>query len=240
DKDDWFDISRLANGETRVEAYRIKKGEKGDKFLDVTYRSLETKELWIYGLDDDDVFAVKGDYPASIKVKLIGGQNNDVYQIENTKKLRVFDYKTKPNTFQSTAKVNLSDSYDLNVYNHKKIKKHINQLFPLIGFNPDDGVKLGVNYTYTYRWLNASPFTQQHNLQAAYYFATQGFDLRYKGEFARVFGNWNLGLDGVFTSPNFAINYFGYGNESENNTNLHFDYNRVRLSTIGLYPKLIW
>ena len=59
-KDDWFEIERLPNGNTKVVAYRIKKGEKADVFHERIYNSKKTKEIWIYGLDDDDVFKISG------------------------------------------------------------------------------------------------------------------------------------------------------------------------------------
>ncbi len=50
---------------------------------------------------------------------------------------------------------------------------------------------------------------------------------------------WNLGLDVVYTSPNFSINYFGMGNETENpDDRLGMDYNRVRLQTFSVAPSV--
>ena len=63
-----------------------------------TYSASETHEIWIYGLDDDDVFKVTGTEKHPIKIRLIGGQNNDTYDIENGKKVVIYDYKSKNNT----------------------------------------------------------------------------------------------------------------------------------------------
>ena len=46
-----------------------------------------------------------------------------------------------------------------------------------------------------------------------------------------------------FTTPNFTLNFFGFGNETENNDDeepLELDYNRVKLRTIRLAPSLVW
>ena len=86
-----------------------------------------------------------------------------------------------------------------------------------------------------------NPFTQQHTLNAGYYFANKGFDIQYTAEFANIFNNWNFLLETKFTSPNYSINYFGFGN-----TTLNFedtfgeDYHRVRLSTYSANPSLKW
>ncbi|AXP80008.1 Calcineurin-like phosphoesterase [Mariniflexile rhizosphaerae] len=247
-KDDWFEIERLPNGNTKVTAYRIKKGEKADVFHQRTYNCNDTNEIWVYGLDDDDVFNVSGEADMLIKIRLIGGQNNDTYDILNGKKVKIYDYKSKENTFKTTnGNVKLTDDYETNVYDYKKLKNNTNQLIPTIGANPDDGFKIGLSNTFTKYGFERNPFTSQHTLSGAYYFATEGFDLHYKGEFANVVGNMNLGLKAHFTSPNFAMNFFGFGNETPNyeadendGLDVGLDYNRVKISLFKVAPSLIW
>lgn len=247
-KDDWFEIERLSNGDTKVTAYRIKKGEKADVFHQRTYNCNDTNEVWVYGLDDDDVFNVSGEADQLIKIRLIGGQNNDTYNILNGKKVKIYDYKSKENTFKRTnGIVKLTDDYETNVYDYKKLKNNTNQLIPTIGANPDDGFKIGLLNTFTKYGFERNPFTSQHTLSGAYYFATEGFDLNYKGEFANVVGNMNLGLKAHFTSPNFAMNFFGFGNETPNyeadgndGLDVGLDYNRVKIKLFKVAPSLIW
>ncbi|RNL95258.1 phosphoesterase [Sinomicrobium pectinilyticum] len=241
DKDDYFVITREKNGMTRVEAYRIIQGEKKEKFTDVTFNREETGEIWLYGLDDKDVFEVIGEGNALIPIKIIGGQNNDTYKIDNRKKIKIYDYKSKKITLESPVTPRLSDNYDLNTYDPKKVKTNVGQLFPDFGFNPDDGVKLGLKYTFIGKGLRQDPYTQKHSIKGGYYFATKGFDLGYSGEILNVTNNWRFAADAFFTSPLFAVNYFGYGNESENpQKERDMDYNRVRMSSFGLSPKLAW
>lgn len=245
DKDDWFDIERMPNGETKVTAYRIKGGEKKDKFHERTYSKKTTKELWIYALDDEDEIHVFGDGNQFITLRLIGGQNNDIYTIENGKKVHVYDYKSKKNRFETNAgKIHLTDDYDTNTYSYKKSKFNSNQVFPILGINPDDGVNFGIIDTYTVNGFNRNPFSSKHEFSASYYVATNGFDIGYKGEFANVIGNLNLVVDTRFTSPNYSINFFGYGNETinpnaENDDLFDKDYNRVKLSTLKFAPALV-
>jgi Calcineurin-like phosphoesterase len=245
DKDDWFDVERLLDGQTKVTGYRIKKGEKSDVFHQRIYSDKETKEIWIYGLDDDDVFHVYGEGDAMIKMRIIGGQNKDVYNIANGKKLNIYDYKTKDNEFVThEGNKKLTDDYETNTYDHKKLKNDSNQFIPSIGANPDDGLKIGFVNTYTNFGFERNPFTSQHALSAAHYFATSGFEIGYQGEFAHVVGKMNLGLKLDFTSPNFSVNFFGFGNSTPNlnvdDDSYTMDYNRVRLSTIKVAPSLHW
>ena len=247
-KDDWFDVERLPNGETKVTAYRIKKGEKGDIFHERTYTKYDTKEIWIYGLDDEDLFNVYGEGNDFIRVRLIGGQNKDTYNIVNGNKVKLYDYKSKGiELITNKGRKKLTDDYETNVYDYKKLKNSSNQIIPSIGSNPDDGLKIGFTNTYTNYGFVRNPFTSQHVFSGAYYFATQGFDLMYNGEFSKVIGNMNLELNSHITSPNFSINFFGFGNETPNpeadesdGINADMDYNRVKISSIKLSPSLIW
>jgi hypothetical protein len=133
------------------------------------------------------------------------------------------------------------------VYDYKKLKNNTNQLIPTIGSNPDDGFKIGVTNTLTNYGFERNPFTSKHTISAAYYFATNGFDIGYKGEFANVVGNFNLQLEAQFNSPNYAVNFFGFGNETpnfeaddEDGIDADLDFNRVKVRTFKIAPSLVW
>ncbi|MFD2565111.1 metallophosphoesterase [Aquimarina rubra] len=234
DKDDFFDIERLDNGKTRVTVYRIKDGKKGKIVSDKTFDKKDTKEIWIYGLDDDDVFESKGKVNNPIRINIIGGQNNDVYRLEKGRKIKVYDHKSKPNTVdeKNNARVRLTDNYQINSFDKNEDVLTTSSVLPVIGFNPDDGIRIGPMAIFTINGFHRNPFSSKHTFSGGYYFATQGFDLGYSGEFAGIFGDYNLLVDLRYTSPSFAANFFGFGNETENNQDeLDFDYNRVKLST---------
>ncbi len=249
DKDDWFDIERLPNGQTKVTGYRIKGGEKADVFINRTYNKSETKEIWIYALDDDDVFHVFGEGTNYIKILLLGGQNNDTYNIENGSRIKYYDYRSKPNTFTTNkGSHRLTNNYETNVYNYKKLKNGVTQILPSIGANPDDGFRIGAAVTRTDFNFERNPFSSRHSLKAEYYFATNGFDMNYNGEFANVFfQNVNFAIDLQFNSPNYATNFFGFGNETPNfeadeddGFDTDLDYNRVKIRTFRATPSLVW
>ncbi|WP_396603024.1 metallophosphoesterase [Algibacter sp. R77976] len=246
DKDDMFEIERFPNGNTKLTVSRIKDGEKGTVLHEKKYNRVNTKEIWIYGLDDEDVFKVSGEGNHLIKIRLIGGQNNDTYTIENGKKVKVYDYKSKKNEFDTNkGSKNLTDDFETNTYHYGKPKNSTNQFVPLLGANPDDGFKIGFINTLTNYGFERNPFSSQHIISGAYYFATSGFDFEYHGEFANIIGSWNLGLNAKLTSPNYAVNFFGFGNSTPNfnvddEDNFDLDYNRVKLSTLKFAPSLNW
>lgn len=234
DKDDHFEITRETNG-TRVQISRIKKGEIQKPFVDRLLSPIETKELWIYGLDDDDTFRVSGEGKKPIYTRIIGGQNNDTYTIEDGRKVKIYDHKTKPNTVAKLggAKLKYSNIYEHNTYDINRTINRVNSILPSVGFNPDDGLIVGVQDTYTVKGFSNAPFYRKHVFKAGYYGATGGLDVNYNGEFAHAIGKWNLLLGGRITTDAFALNFFGFGNETVNNDDtelLELDFNRVRTS----------
>jgi hypothetical protein len=240
DKKEKFVITRLPGGETKIEIYSLKK-DKEEKRNEHTYNRNQTKEIWVYGLDDDDVFEVKGKPDKPIMLRLIGGQNNDTYTVENGKRVRIYDFKSKKNSYEVDRKTRLllCDDYETNSYDPAKPAYNVWAGYPLAGYNPDDGLKLGALVNYTINNFNRRPYSQKHNLRANYIFATHGFELGYRGTFMNVASRWNFGLDALYTSPNFSINFFGWGNETGNDDdNLGMDYNRVKLQVFRVAPSL--
>ena len=245
DKDDHFTFTGLQNGGVRVQVFRIKNGELSNLFFEKNYHPENTKEIWVYGLDDDDVFEVRSN-SGKIKIRLVGGQNNDSYKIaEGSRGIHTYDFKTKKNTYDEAfnGKIHRVNDYDTNTYQFLKMKASSNQFIPSIGANPDDGFRIGFSNVYTFNSFRQNPFTARHTINGAFYFATSGFDLGYKGEFANVVGTANLELDAKFTSPNFAQNFFGFGNDTPNfddDNPLELDFNRVKIRQLKFSPSLVW
>jgi hypothetical protein len=242
DKKDKFKIERLGDGQTKVQVYRIKKD--GDELIsDHIYNRKETREIWIYGLDDDDVYEVSGSGDNPIKVRLIGGLNKDSYTVKEGRKVRIYDFKSKENEFNLSSGVRkvLTDKYGLNGYDYQKPKYNAVSGYPAIGYNPDDGIKVGVLVSYAVNGFQRNPFSQKHTVKANYYFATQGYELAYEGIFPNNRSNWQFHFDAQITSPNFSYNFFGYGNETENHDDdFDMDYNRVKTQTMRGAPSMHW
>jgi predicted phosphohydrolase len=240
DKKDKFIITNTSKNNMEVAVFRLK--NEGDELLYTKKFSKEnTKNIWIYGLDDQDEFQVKGNSKSGIKMLLIGGQNNDSYTIENGKKIKIYEFKTKPNSFSldSKTKTVLTDDYETNLYRYEKVKYNSMGGLPFGGFNPDNGVKLGFFVNYIVNKFNQNPYTQRHIFRANYFFTTNGYEISYNGCFPKSLGKWDFELASMITSPNFTINYFGYGNETINeDRTLGMDFNRVRLRILNASPSI--
>ena len=233
DKDDYFEINRISDNQTNVKISRIIDGKKGEVLVNRTYNKNITKELWIYGLDDDDVFEVTGKANNLIFTRIIGGQNNDTYIIKNGRRVSVYDHESKPNTVQENngAKINFTDIYNNNLFDFNKSIVKTGSITPSLAYNPDDGISVGISMLKTTKGFQRNPFSQQHRFKGGYFFATDGFSVHYDGEFANLYKDWNLHVAGQITSENFTNNFFGFGNETLNNKDvLELDFNRVKTS----------
>ena len=228
DKDDDIRITRMTGGKTKVEFYY-----KDKLNFERVYDKEITKEIWLYALDGEDKINVSGEGDNNIRLKIIGGQNNDSFVVENGKAVVIYDYKSKKNDVSQAkkARVRLIDEYNTNTYNYFKRKEVVNQLLPNFGVNKDEGVFVGVNNTLTFKNLRQNPFSHKHNLKANYFISNNGYDLAYLGEYANIFNRMNVQLGMNYTSPNFATNFFGMGNETVNlEEDFDLAYNRVKLA----------
>ena len=236
-KNDDFVIERLPNGQTSVNIQR-----KDLEIFNRTFSKEETKEIWLYGLNGNDSFKVQGQGDHPIMVRIMGGRKNDTYDFSNRRKVKLYDYKSKDNTIvHKNSRKWLVDSYEINNYDYKKRRYHVNQVLPLLAFNPDDGLRIGVQNTFTQYGLQRNPFTHKQSIGASYYTGSSGFDVSYNGEFSNIFYNWNFGVEAKYNSPTFAINFFGFGNDTEyDRDEVDLDFNRTRIEKLSAAISLIW
>ncbi|WP_333694640.1 metallophosphoesterase [Flavobacterium sp.] len=238
---DVFVINRNSNGQTTVAVYNGKK-IPANLIFERTFSKKQTREIWLFGLEGKDEFSMEGKESNVIKIRLIGGLNQDSYVVENGKKVKIHDFISNSGTIQKDSKttVLLSNDYETNTYNYKRPKFNSLATAPVFGFNPDDGMRVGIRFDFTQNGFTGQPYSQKHRLQTQYYFATQGYDLAYNGLIKKAWGKYDLVLDASATSSNFVQNFFGFGNETTYDTDIDFDYNRVRMSSYKVSPGLVW
>ena len=231
---DTFNINRLKNGDVTIDIL----GQNGNKISSITYDHKITNQIWIYSLDQADTFNVSGASNSKIKIRLIGGLGDDSYNVENGKNLNIYDFISVKNNFSLNAstKVLLSDNYKLNLYDWRKAPIRIFTLAPQADFNPDDGTIIGLQANYKINNFLQNPFGSQHRLGVKVSTQTGGVNIFYKGMFANLSNNWRFELVANYSTPNFAQNFFGFGNETTNNRKSTMNYYRVRMQNIKLEP----
>jgi len=242
DKKDKFVVTRLPNNETEIKIIRVKKS--GEELQSSKlYSGLMTKEILLYGLDDEDEFVVEGKPKSSIRIKLLGGLDNDKYTVSNSKKVTIYDYKSKPNNFENkgNATLKLTDNYDINQYNYNNPKYNVFTTYMNFNFNPDDALAIGFNADYTVNDFIKNPYSQKHHFSANYFTGTKGYELAYQGLFPLLKSHWFYGLDTRVTSSHYIRNFYGIGNETINpKSEFGERFNNVRAKEFLFSPSINW
>jgi hypothetical protein len=236
---DKFVIIKTGNS-VQVQQYKLDKNKENPELVfEKTYDDSKTKELWIYGLEDDDIYEVSGEGRPKMNIRLIGGYNHDTYNIANGSKVKIYDFKSQKNTYNGSGTKNISDDYDINTYNYKHPKYNFLAGYPNADYNPDDGVILGALVNYTVNNFIRDPYTQKHSLRANFYTATGGFNLSYKGIFKKAIYGWDFNIDALYSTPRFSKNFFGLSNESPyDKETTEREYNRARISKLSFAPSI--
>ena len=237
EEDEEFRITRKQNGETEIAIFR-----EGEETFRNSYNSAQTKEIWIYGLDGKDIFKIEGKGDNLIKLKVIGGFEEDVYNFENPRHAKLYDFKDDQSKITNPSSRRwLVNSYETNTYQIEKRKYDVNKIMPLVNFETDAGFTVGIEDIYTTYGLVRNPFTSQYKLGAGYYFASNGFKLTGSAEYAHIFHNWNFKIEGLYSGPNYSMNFFGWGNEtSYDQSEVDKSYNRVMIEESKIAPALVW
>ena len=239
---DLFVVERIDENHTKCTVYELnKRGEKKGMVYERVFNHSVTKEIHLYGLEDDDKFEITGDVKKSLKIRVIGGLDNDEV-IESSrvrqagKKTLVYDSDAEKNRFvlgkQGTDKS--SNKTYKNTYDRRS--RHYDPNFwlplPVIEFNPDDGLILGASATFYNYKFKKKPYGEKHAFGVNYSTSTQALDFRYNSEFIEVLGSWDLLINSELRRNRFAFNYYGFGNNTINPDPDELDFNRVRQSKI--------
>ena len=229
-KSEKFTVERLAGGKTHVTVQKITKEGKLSKVLfDRTVEYGVTDELRLYGISGNDVYQVKGDVNRAVKLRIIGGTGRD--SITDVSRVGGFLHKTQVydadtgNVINAgkEARLRLEPGVDVSRYDHPKrfdLKDYrLNYTGPALffGYNIDDGLLLGGGITHRRYGFRREPFSSEQSLVANFVPArNSAFNLKYIGQFTRMFGKSDLRIAAQYYGPQLLYNFFGLGNNSAN------------------------
>jgi Omp85 superfamily domain len=242
DKKELFDVQRNEEGSVTVIVHKInKEGEAGKKIYERKFIGGETKEIRLYGRGGDDKFSIHGNADAGIRIRIIGGAGEDVF--DNTSgagKIKIYDLSTEKNQFTGNGHYRsfLSANTKVNELDRLGYKSNVLAPFLAIAYNPDDGLYLGASFKYTVQGFHKQLFRQQHLLSVTHSLATKAYNFKYNLEAMDVIGKMDLLFHTSIKAPNNTINYFKYGNESvfdkSGDKNIRFYRARFNLADISL------
>ncbi|MGX5818703.1 BamA/TamA family outer membrane protein [Chitinophaga lutea] len=227
-KNEQFTVTRMPNGFVRVESKKIsKKGELEQTLYDRIFDPTDTKEVAVYGLGGQDRFIFQGPEASSIRVRIIGGRDQDTY-IDSTgvraggKRTLIYDLSKGKDSFAVSNNQRLRLSSDPKVIQYDRKAFQFDQTIPMIagGYNLDDGLLLGLGLDRTTHGFRKDSFAVRHTFTAVHALATKAYNFRYQGQFNDVIGKADLLLYAQAKAPHNTINFFGFGNETEYDKNI--------------------
>ena len=242
EKNEFIHIIYEELGQIRVDIHNKKKdGTAGRRLYKRTFKPGETKEIRIYGIAGQDEYKIVGAHKSSIKLRMIGGDGYDKYDVSSdfVNGNKVWLYESKKDTsnrlsLSAGVKLRLStDSnihryeYDNFVYDRKGILFNLN-------YGVDRGLILGLGYQIENQGFRKKPFADKHEFLVNYLTGRQSFSISYSGIFKKFIGNQDLLLNVKSAGPFNQSNFFGYGNNSEYDRDIHeIDFYRNRYDLVN-------
>ncbi|MBD2768544.1 metallophosphoesterase [Hymenobacter sp. BT664] len=228
-KNERFTVDRLPNGDAHVTVRKITKEGKVTKVLyDRVLEHQVTDELRLYGISGKDVYEVKGDVKKAIKLRIIAGTGRDTIVDRShvagfQHRTQVYDADTGNVIIPSReTRLRLEPGVDVSRYDHPKrfdLKDYrLNYTGPALffGYNIDDGVLVGGGVTHRRYGFRRQPFSSEQTLAANFAPARSAYNLRYTGQFTRLFGRNDLRVVAQYYGPQLLYNFFGLGNNTAN------------------------
>ena len=212
---DYIEITRQGQDETRVVVYTNEK--KKNTVFERVFHASETNEIIIYGLEGKDKFYVHGTAKRGPKVRLVGGQDEDIFidesKVGGGKKTIIYDAIEQENEVNGNSETKDRRSRDRfdNQYFITEAEYPFTFTIPYISFANDDGLFLGGLVTSTKPKFKKRPVGVKHTFDGNYAFVTQGFKLSWEGEYTDAIGNLNLITRLGYQAPQICTKLLWFG-----------------------------
>jgi hypothetical protein len=234
-KKEQFTITKNDDGSVRVVVNKLTKEGVSSKIYDRLFNPKITKEIRLFGLNDDDRFIVEGG-KSPIKIRMIGGSGKDEF-INNGSggKALVYDVKFEENKLSgNTAGFRNKISNDPQVNRYDRLNFKYNQFIPLLGFeyNKDDGVFIGLRFEYTTQGFRKEPYGMRQFFEAKKALKTSSYHFTYNADFIKAIGNTDILIRSDFKAPVNVTNFFGIGNNSVKDESKDISYYRSKYNII--------
>ena len=234
---DYIVLTRFDDS-TRVEVFDSnKEEEKNAIYYSRTFYDEETDAVEIYGLDGADHFEIAGTGKSSIRCYLVGGEGRDhLIKDPETKKSRIRAYDTHKADRNPGIKYHEVDD-DFNTYDRTAFQYNYGIPLFLVGINPDDGLLIGGGYQFVRYGFRKAPFASRHSVLGSYSIGSGSFHVDYLGEWKHVIGRAGIDLDALYQSRSYVENFFGFGNDTEQDSS-DIEFYRVRKRSFRVFPAL--
>jgi hypothetical protein len=190
----------------------------------------DTREIWMYGLNNDDYFEIDEQASSRINIRIIGGKGNDTFNVRGNVKNYLYDLNTPENAILSSNRSSIRTSADPHVNDYSPVNYRYNLLtFPklMVSYNPEDKLLLGFGAMKRTFGFRQEPYATEQKFSALYAFGSGAYRLKYQGDFNHAVGNLDLLINTSLVNP-VLDNFFGLGNETVIDKTKDVEYYRVR------------
>lgn len=219
---------------TAVTMYKTKKDGKIDKkiYSRVFDNSL-TRQINFYLLEEKDSLVVKGESDRPIKLKVVGGPQQD-FLADSAKNGRTIFYDNPKTEFVKGSNTRLykSNGEWVNEFLPDNFKYDKASLLPNADYkNSKDGILLGIVYQTKHYGFRKSPYSFEQKISLLHSVQTKAIFGKYRATFYSLFAHkYDLVANANYAGPAYSFNYYGIGNATANIDD-NIDYYRVRSET---------
>ncbi|MGC3945275.1 MAG: hypothetical protein QM762_12315 [Chryseolinea sp.] len=235
-KKEYFLAVRNADGSVGVTVYDLDNDGKPDTsrvYFQRTFYAQETKEIRLFGLQDDDTFVIEGNADKSILIRVIGDAGHDM--ITDNSSVKKGNAKTLVYEKGDDSAIRLGTEGKMmkpkeeEFYHYDRTAFKYNTYLPiaLISYNPFTGFAIQGGVTFTQQRFAKPDFSAKHRIKASV--STSGnYEVSYGNQFRYLVGKWD-GISEVVVSRPLNYNYFfGIGNNTENDQERSSNYYRAQ------------
>lgn len=232
-KKDLFEIERLDEGKVKVSIYTLsKKGKKGTQFFTRTMDAEVVEKIYCFGLDGDDEYVVSGEVSNSIKVRIIGGSDEDKIEdlslVEGKSRMtQVYDSSNEDAVIESKETVikrpSIPAQYNPYAFDY-------NWLIPSITLrrSSGNGFGFGGGFTNLIRGFNKPGFAKRWKFSGVYYPNLKAYRVEGGFTFRHFIGMTDLDLRSRYSSlyDKYPF-YYGIGNDTKVDRERRRELNRI-------------
>ncbi|MEP7251574.1 MAG: BamA/TamA family outer membrane protein [Ginsengibacter sp.] len=209
---------------------RNKESDSSSVMFDRTFDRAATKYVNLFGLSGDDMFEIDSTADSRIRLRIIGGRDNDTFKISGNVRNTVYDFLPEKNYIASKSRTKNQISSDVQVNNYDPTGFNYDSYrLPLlsVGFNEEDKLIAGIGYSLkTYRFRK-DPYSTFQKITSLFDFKSSAYQVNYDGEFNQRLGKYDLVANAKLFNT-VLDNFYGIGNETKKDKSKGVTFNNVR------------
>jgi len=193
-----------------------------------------TNEIRIYGLNDDDSFEIEGTENNRTKIRIVGGEDDDIVKNDSPIKPYIYD-QTDGISFSGQAYDNTEEDHSVNKYDRLGYRYDFGLPIVYFGRTIDDGWWFGGGYRWTNFGWRKEPYKSLQSMTFSMApMGSEALQFNYTGVFPELFGSFHFEPTADISFPRYE-NFFGYGNETIN-LRKSTQFNWVRIQSASASP----